>query len=220
VRGAHRLGPSLAVACALVASALAGTARAEETAPAAKWPRRSVAAAASEKAVKVSVALRDVLASPASEKLGNGLLHTLTVRVALHDESDGRLVTASARSCRVRFDLWDEVYRVQVEAPGDARNLAFLAVDGVARQCAELKEFPLPLRAPLVPGRSYFVSVRADVNPADPEMIEHLRRWVTGASPTRTGGDALFGSLLGLFVRDFAKSERTLLFRGAPFAAP
>jgi hypothetical protein len=203
-----------------IALAIAAPARAEEPPPPAKWARRTVAAAASEKGVKVSVSLRDLLASPAAEKLANGLLHTLTVRVALHDESDGRLVAASARSCRVRFDLWDEVYRVQVEAPGDARNLAFLAVDGVARQCAELKDFPLPIRAPLVPGRSYFVSVRADVNPADPEMIEHLRRWVTGASPTRTGGDALFGSVLGLFVRDFAKSERTLLFRGAPFAAP
>ncbi len=208
----------LALALALVA--FATPARAEETAPPSKWARRAVVAAAGEKAVKVSVALRDLLASPAAEKLGNGLLHTLTVRVALHDESDGRLVAASARSCRVRFDLWDEVYRVQVEAPGDARNLAFLAVDGVARQCAELKEFPLPIRAPLATGRSYFVSIRADVNPADPEMIEHLRRWVTGASPARTGGDALFGSVLGLFVRDFAKSERTLLFRGAPFAAP
>ncbi len=215
------MSPAPRAAAALaIAMALASPARAEEAAPPAKWARRTIAAAAGEKAVKVSVPLRDLLASPAAEKLGNGLLHTITIRVALHDESDGRLVSASARSCRVRFDLWDEVYRVQVEAPGDARNLAFLAVDGVARQCAELKEFPLPIRAPLAPGRSYFVSVRADVNPADPEMIEHLRRWVTGASPARTGGDALFGSVLGLFVRDFAKSERTVLFRGAPFAAP
>lgn len=203
-----------------VGVALATPAHAEETPPPAKWARRTVFSAPHEKGVKVSVLLRDLLGPPTAEKLSNGLLHTLTIRVALHDDSDGRLVAASARSCRVRFDLWDEVYRVQVEAPGDARNLAFLAVDGVARQCAELKEFPLPIRAPLVPGRAYFVSVRADVNPADPEMIEHLRRWVTGASPTRTGGDALFGSVLGLFVRDFARSERTLLFRGAPFVAP
>jgi hypothetical protein len=197
--------------------AFAAAARAEDGPPPVKWTRRPVLTLATEKSVKVTATLRDLLAAPTTERLANGLLHTLTIRVAIHDESDGRLVTASARTCRVRFDLWDEVYRVQVEAPGDARNLAFLAPEGVARQCAELKDFPLPLRAPLVAGRGYFVSVRADVNPADPEMIEHLRRWVTGTSPSRTGGDALFGSVLGLFVRDFAKSERTILFRGAPF---
>lgn len=193
-------------------------ARAEDPPPPAKWTRRPLVAVANDKGLRVSVAFRELLTSPVSEKLANGLLHTLTLRVAIHDESDGRLVAASARTCRVRFDLWDEVYRVQIDAPGDARNLAFLAVDGVARQCAELREFAIPMRAPLLAGRSYFVSVRADVNPADPEMIEHLRRWVTGASPSRTGGDALFGSVMGLFVRDFAKSERTIMFRGAPFA--
>ncbi len=171
--------------------------------------------ALTERAVRVSTLFRDVLAPPAIDKLASGLLHTLTVRVALHDETDGRLVAASARTCRIRFDLWDEVYRVQAEAPGDSRNLAFLAVDGVARQCAELRDFALTLRAPLVGGRGYFVAVRGDLNPVDPEMTEHLRRWVTGASPSRPAGDTFFGSVMGIFLRDFAKSERTVLFRGA-----
>jgi len=204
---------SMAIVVATSSSALA-----DDPAPPTKWMRRAVTSGLGEKGLRVTVPFRDLLAPPVSDKLANGLLHTLTIRVAIHDESDGRLVAASARTCRVRFDLWDEVYRVQIEAPGDARNLAFLAVDGVARQCAELKDFVVPTRAPLLVGRSYFVSVRADVNPADPEMIEHLRRWVTGASPSRTGGETIFGSVMGLFVRDFAKSERTLLFRGAPFA--
>jgi hypothetical protein len=193
------------------------TAHAEDGPPPLRWGKRTLASITTERAVRVSVSLRDLVAAPVSERLSNGLLHTLTLRVALHDESDGRVVAASVRTCRVRFDLWDEVFRVQIEALGDARNLAFLALDGVARQCAELKDFAIPLRAPLVSGRSYFVSVRADVNPADPEMIEHLRRWVTGTSPKQPGGETLFGSVLGLFVRDFAKSERTIVFRGAAF---
>jgi hypothetical protein len=208
---------SLAGALLALALALPSAAHAEEGPPPVRWAKRPVASALTEKAVRVTVPLRDLVAPPVGERLANGLLHTLTIRVALHDESDGRVVGASARTCRVRFDLWDEVFRVQVEAPGDARNLAFLAVDGVARQCAELKDFAVPLRAGLVSGRSYFVSVRADVNPADPEMIEHLRRWVTGTSPKQAGGETLFGSVLGLFVRDFAKSERTVVFRGATF---
>jgi hypothetical protein len=208
---------SLAFAAILAGFTVPAPARAEEGPPPARWAKRPVTSAAGEKAVRVTVPLRDLVAAPVGERLANGLLHTLTIRVAVHDESDGRVVAASARTCRVRFDLWDEVFRVQVEAPGDARNLAFLAVDGVARQCAELKEFAVPLRAALVSGRSYFVAVRADVNPADPEMIEHLRRWVTGTSPKQTGGETLFGSVLGLFVRDFAKSERTIAFRGATF---
>jgi hypothetical protein len=207
----------LARSVLLAALAASPLAHAEDGPPPTRWSKRPLSSVVTEKAVRVTVPLRDLVAAPVGERLANGLLHTLTLRVALHDESDGRVVAASARTCRVRFDLWDEVFRVQVEAPGDARNLAFLAVDGVARQCTELKDFAVPLRAALVSGRSYFVSVRADVNPADPEMIEHLRRWITGTSPKQTGGETLFGSVLGLFVRDFAKSERTVVFRGATF---
>ncbi len=212
------IAPRPIVRVALVA-ALGATvpARAEDGPPPVRWARRSVAIVPTDKYVRVSVPLRDLVAAPVSDRLSNGLLHTLALRVVVHDESDGRVVAASARTCRVRFDLWDEVFRVQIEAPGDARNLAFLAVDGVARQCAELRDFAVSLRAPLVAGRGYFVSVRADLNPADPEMIEHLRRWVTGTSPKQPGGETLFGSVLGLFVRDFAKSERTIVFRGATF---
>ncbi len=184
----------------------------------ARWPRRAIPSTASQQLLKVSVPFRDLFSGAVGDKLKNGLLHTVVVRLTLHDESDGRLVTGSVRTCRVRYDLWDEVYRVQLEAPGEARNLAFLAVEGVARQCAELREFAIPLRAPLLTGRTYFVSVRADVNPADPEMIEHLRRWVLGAAPSRSASDGLFASVVGLFVRDFAKSDRTITFRGQAFA--
>jgi hypothetical protein len=46
-------------------------------------------------------------------------------------------------------------------------------------------------------------------------MLDQMRRWIsrpTGAT-TIGPGDALFGSFVGLFVRQLGASDRTLRFR-------
>jgi hypothetical protein len=46
-------------------------------------------------------------------------------------------------------------------------------------------------------------------------MVEQMRRWVSRpAGSTGIGpGDALFGSFVGLFVRQIGTADRTLRFR-------
>jgi hypothetical protein len=53
-------------------------------------------------------------------------------------------------------------------------------------------------------------------------MLEQMRRWVSRpAGSTGIGpGDALFGSFVGLFVRQIGTSDRTLRFRSQPVPAP
>ena len=53
------------------------------------------------------------------------------------------------------------------------------------------------------------------MNPVNAQMVEQMRKWVTRpAGSTGIGpGDALFGSFVGLFVRNIGQAERTLRFR-------
>ena len=92
----------LARSVLLAALAASPLAHAEDGPPPTRWSKRPLSSVVTEKAVRVTVPLRDLVAAPVGERLANGLLHTLTLRVALHDESDGRVEAASARTCRVR----------------------------------------------------------------------------------------------------------------------
>jgi hypothetical protein len=54
-----------------------------------------------------------------------------------------------------------------------------------------------------------------EVNPVSPQMLAQMRQWVSRpAGSTGIGpGDALFGSFVGLFVRQIGNADRTLRFR-------
>ncbi|RYG87005.1 hypothetical protein EON77_02840 [bacterium] len=133
-------------------------------------------------------------------------------------EAEAPLALA-VRTCRVVYDLWDEVYRIRVSGPGGERDLAVLNVEGVLRQCTEARDLVVVDRAVLSEGKGYYLGVIVDVNPVSPQMLEQMRRWIsrpTGA--TRIGSsDALFGSFVGLFVRQIGASDRTLRFRTQSF---
>ena len=137
------------------------------------------------------------------------------LRVAELYADDESLKPLMVQADEVVYDLWDEVYRIRVSGPGEERNLAVLTIDGVLRQCADVKDLPLGDRQVLVPGRPHFLGVIVDVNPVSPQMLEQMRRWVSRpAGSTGIGpGDALFGSFVGLFVRQIGTSDRTLRFK-------
>ena len=130
----------------------------------------------------------------------------------------------AARTCSVVYDLWDEVYRVKiadptVTDPERERKLAAINVEGVIRQCMEPRDLPIVDRALLARGKAHFLGVIVEVNPISESMIKQIRQWVsrpTGSTGTSPGA-ALFGSFVGLFVRQIGTSDRTLIFRTQPF---
>ena len=167
------------------------------------------------KILRASFAYRDVVDADVAKKLSSGLATVIALRAYIPRDGSDTPVGLAVRTCRVVYDLWDEVYRIRVSGPGEERNLAVLTIDGVLRQCADVKDLPLGDRQVLVPGRPHFLGVIVDVNPVSPQMLEQMRRWVSRpAGSTGIGpGDALFGSFVGLFVRQIGTSDRTLRFK-------
>ena len=167
------------------------------------------------KILRATFAYRDVVDADVSKKLSSGLATVIALRAYVLHEGQDTPVALAVRTCRVVYDLWDEVYRIRVSGPGEERNLAVLTIDGVLRQCTDVKELPLGDRVVLTPGRPHFLGVIVDVNPISPQMLEQMRRWVSRpAGSTGIGpGDALFGSFVGLFVRQIGTSDRTLRFK-------
>ena len=165
--------------------------------------------------LRASFSYRDVIDKGMADKLASGLPTVVAMRAYVLREGEPNPVALAVRTCRVVFDLWDEVYRLKISSPGGERDSAALNLDGVLRQCAEARDLPVADRSLLAPGKPHFLGVIVEVNPVSPQMLAQMRQWVSRpAGSTGIGpGDALFGSFVGLFVRQIGNADRTLRFR-------
>lgn len=138
----------------------------------------------------------------------------VAMRAYLYREGEDSPIALAPRVCRVVYDLWDEVYKVNVREPEHEREQAAV-LDGVVRLCTQARDLPIARRRLLAENQQYFLGVVVDVNPVSSEIVEQMRSWM--ARPTGSTGigpsDALFGSFVQLFVRQIATSDKTLTFR-------
>ena len=86
---------------------------------------------------------------------------------------------------------------------------------GVRRLCFESKELPLGDTKAMPFGRQYYVATLVEVNPLSQATLDLIKQWVTRpkGSTSIGPGDSLFGSFVGLFVRQIGSADRTLRFR-------
>jgi hypothetical protein len=169
--------------------------------------------------LRTSFSYRDLVDRAMAEKLASGLPTVIAMRAYVLREGETDPVALAVRTCRVSYDLWDEVYRLKIAALGGERDGAALNLEGVLRQCAEARDLPIVDRVLLASGRQHFLGIIVEVNPVSPQMLAQLRQWVSRpAGSTGIGpGDALFGSFVSLFVRQIGTADRTLRFRTQSF---
>jgi hypothetical protein len=182
-------------------------------------PRRQANFAWDKSLFRASFSFRDIADRGVGEKLSSGLPSVIVMRAYVFEEGRTDPIALAARTCTVVYDLWDEVYRIKVADPEKDRNMAVINVEGVLRQCTEVRDLPIVDRSLLKSHKPHFLGVIAEVNPISPAMLQQIRQWVsrpTGSTGI-SAGDALFGSFVGLFVRQLGTSDRTLVFRTQTF---
>jgi hypothetical protein len=186
-------------------------------------PVRQAALAFDEKqTLRVSLGYRDVVDASTVAKLMGGLPTTIVMRAYAFRESGGGAPLAAAfKTCRVIFDLWDEVYRIEISQTGGVDIVtASPTLEGVLRRCAEADRLAVIGRSVLPASTSYYLAGIVEVNPVSPDMLERIKRWVSRPSGTSTSapGDALFGSFVGLFVARIGVADRQIAFRTQAFS--
>lgn len=165
--------------------------------------------------LSASFSFVDVVDGALRQKLSSGLPSVVVMRAYVLREGESDPVALAARSCKIAYDLWDEVYRLTISGPGGDRNTAALNIEGVLRLCFEARKVTVADRSLMTAGKPAFLGVIVEVNPVNAQMVEQMRKWVSRpAGSTGIGpGDALFGSFVGLFVRQIGTADRTLRFR-------
>ncbi|APR85870.1 Hypothetical protein A7982_11219 [Minicystis rosea] len=216
-----------AVVARLLAAAIAiapAFARADNDPPKtpASLPQRTAQVVLEKNTVKLTVSFRDVIDEELSKKLQSGLPTVVTMRGYLFREAGGDPIALTAKSCRIVYDLWDEVFRIQLAQPGGPTSAVAVNVEGVLRNCCEAKKLPLVDRALLGSSMRYFVATLVEVNPVSQEMLDRIKRWVTRPNGSNAigPGDSLFGSFVGLFVARIGDADKKLAFRTQAFTPP
>ncbi len=209
---------------AAAALALPLDAGADDKAPQtpAALPVRAAQLVSEKGVVKLTVSFRDAVDAEIAKKLQSGLPTVVTMRGYLFRESGGDPIALTAKSCRIVYDLWDEVFRIQLVQPGGPTSAVAVNVEGVLRNCCEAKKLPLLDRSLLREGARYFVAALVEVNPVSQEMLDRIKRWVTRPNGSNAigPGDSLFGSFVGLFVARIGDADKKIAFRTQAFERP
>ncbi len=152
-------------------------------------------------------------------KLANGTENTIAMRAYVLRDGETNPVMLVVQRCSVTYNLWNDVYQLQIETATGTTQRSVLNLDGVARYCARVQDFPIATRASLRASAAHFLGIIVDVNPVSDEIRGQMQRWMRrplGSSDVG-GGNAVFSGLVLLFMRDVGGSDRTLSFRTRTF---
>ena len=199
----------------VAATLVVGAARADDPP---KLAQKTATFAWDKTILRVTVAYRDVVDDEIEAKLKSGIPTVIVLRAYLFEEGADTPLALTAKSCRVVFDPWDEVFRVQLTQPGGDANVVSPTLEGVLRRCAEAQKLAVIDRTKLKPSGRYVLSGIVEVNPVSKEIVDRIKKWVsrpTGAT-TIGAGDALFGSFVGLFAARIGAADRELKFKTQP----
>lgn len=205
-------GALTALVASLTIAALAQPARAQE-----RLGQRRMGVHWIDGVPALDFSARDLADRSVRDKLDSGLPQTLVMRIYAYGE-DGQPIAVAPRSCRITYDLWEEVYRVHVQEPELDRVERFRSLDAVLARCLVSRRVPIGRAsdyASLAGQRIYFATI-VELNPLSPDTVHRLRRWLARpAGGGRVGGgEAFFGSFVSLFVnRRIGSAERTIRFR-------
>jgi hypothetical protein len=164
----------------------------------------------------LSYSARDLMNAEAQKKLDSGLPQRIVVQHFVYARGRSDPIAISGHSCRIVYDLWQAVYRVEYELFGvGVSAFAYRTRGEVIERCLVMHAFPLGQATDLPPGTLLYVASLIELNPLSTTTVARIRRWL--ARPRSDYGvesKAFFGSFVSLFVNDrIGAAERVLRLR-------
>jgi hypothetical protein len=171
----------------------------------------------------LSFSVRDFVDSEVVRKLQSGLPQTITTRVYVYADRGREPVGVTALSCRVVYDLWEGVYRIERQTETSDKTLTARSVDGVVAQCLSFQSyaFGAPAAFQKLRGSSLYFGVVTELNPLSADAIQRIRRWLARPTGSELNGNAFFGSFVSIFVdRKLGAADKQLTFRSNLYVVP
>ena len=171
----------------------------------------------------LSFSADDFVTSTVAEKLGSGLPQRLVTRLYAYPEGGEEPITVTVVSCRVLYDLWEGVYRVQEQTETSDRSRTVPDLKGVVQACLNVRVLGVGDGSTFMRyrGKRIYFGAIVELNPLSPDTVQRIRRWLSKSGSGQLRGDAFFGSFVSIFVsRRLGSAEHTLAFRSGSFSVP
>jgi hypothetical protein len=172
---------------------------------------------------RLSFSADDFVSATVAEKLGSGLPQRIVTRVYAYPEGGQQPITVTVLSCRVVYDLWEGVYRVQEQTASADRSRTVPDLKAVVQTCLNVRVMALGDDATFTRhrGKPIYFGALVELNPLSPDTVQRIRRWLSKSGGGQLRGDAFFGSFVSIFVsRRMGSAEHTLAFRSNTFTVP
>lgn len=179
-------------------------------------PTRRMGIAVRETSITITYSAADLMHSEARDKLDSGLPQRIVAQHFVYESGRSAPLAAGGHSCKVVYDLWQALYRVEYEQLGMSPSaLAFRTRAEVIERCLVMREFALGSATELGRARRLYVGSLIELNPLSTTTVARIRRWLSrprGEYNVET--KSFFGSFVSLFVNDrIGTAERVLRVR-------
>jgi hypothetical protein len=172
----------------------------------------------------LSFSARDFFNSNLNKQLQSGLPQTIVTTLTGYSENSQTPVVVSIRSCRIIYDLWEEIYRVQIKTENRTTHQSIGSLETVQRVCLVFLNEKIGQPELYRPLKKKFITfaVTVELNAISDKTIESIRRWLAHSEEgSKLTGGAFFGSFVSVFVnRRIGSAERTLRFRSPLYLVP
>lgn len=165
----------------------------------------------------------DFVTKSVAHKLDSGLPQRIVTRVYAYAGKGDKPITVSALSCRVVYDLWEGVYRVQEQTDTTDRSRTLPDQAAVIRACLDVRSQVLGQAGMFAKhaGKEVYFAAIVELNPLSADTVQRIRRWLSKSGSGQLSADAFFGSFVSIFVsRRMGSAEATLAFRSQTFTVP
>lgn len=171
----------------------------------------------------ITYSAADLMNQDALKKLDSGLPQRMVVQHFVYRVGRSEPIAAGGHGCKVVFDLWQALYRVEYERFGFAPSaLAVRTRAEVIDRCLIMRKFPLASAHDLAGIKRIYVGSLIELNPLSTTTVARIRRWLSrprGEYNVET--KSFFGSFVSLFVNDrIGTAERVLRLRSQDVELP
>jgi hypothetical protein len=172
---------------------------------------------------RIFYSARDLITSEGTKKLDSGLPQRIAVQHFVYAQRGTEPLVVAGHGCKVVYDLWQGLYRVEFEQLGLApQMLAFRSRAEVLERCLVMRGTPLGEASDYAPGQRLYVAALIQLNPLSNTTVARIRRWLSRPrGEFNADGKSFFGSFVSLFVNDrIGTAERVIRLRSQDFARP
>lgn len=172
--------------------------------------------------ILVTGTINKLFDAEAYEALRSGFESTVLIRLWVFPRGGSEAVGFQVLTRKVVYDIWDEVYQVQLEGPRGREKLTVKHQAEALKLLTAIEAEPIAEASALPVGDHHVLIVVAELNPVSEETLAEVRRWLTkGSGGGLERGGGVFGSVVSVFVNPkVAKADRVLRLRSQPFYRP